>query len=328
MKLKKVWFKIMKLEDIGFYTLSDNRAKTATSSSRIMRCEFIITGRCNFSCPYCRHIGGPDVDFDLMSRNINEVGKHCPFAIRFSGGEPTIHPRLLDMVKMVKDYDAERIAISTNGSADMELYQKLIDVGVNDFSVSLDACCAADAEKMSGGGIKGMWDKFLDNIRNISSQTYLTVGIVLDENNKANANEIIEFAAALGVSDIRVIPAAQDCSVLSDIHINKDLLNKYPILKYRHNNLVQKRPVRGIFEDDTHKCPLVLDDAAIMGDKHYPCIIYMRESGKPIGTVGPNMRQEREEWFKNTDVFQNETCRKNCLDVCKDYNEKWEEFNE
>jgi hypothetical protein len=70
------------------------------------------------------------------------------------------------------------------------------------------------------------------------------------------------------------------------------------------------------------KCGLVLDDMAVMGDKHYPCIIYLREDGEPIGTVGENMRQERLEWFRNHDSFKDQICSKNCLDVCCDYNRK------
>lgn len=44
----------MKLEDIGFYTLSDERAKNASESSPLHRCEILITDKCNFKCPYCR----------------------------------------------------------------------------------------------------------------------------------------------------------------------------------------------------------------------------------------------------------------------------------
>ena len=44
----------MKLENIGFYTLSDERAKNVSITSRMKRCELIITEYCNFSCGYCR----------------------------------------------------------------------------------------------------------------------------------------------------------------------------------------------------------------------------------------------------------------------------------
>lgn len=46
----------MKLEDIGFYTLSDARALSASEYSPLMRCELIVTSRCNFrkKCRYSR----------------------------------------------------------------------------------------------------------------------------------------------------------------------------------------------------------------------------------------------------------------------------------
>jgi molybdenum cofactor biosynthesis enzyme MoaA len=44
----------MKLEDIGFYTLSDARAFNSSYNSDLMRCELILTDRCNFKCVYCR----------------------------------------------------------------------------------------------------------------------------------------------------------------------------------------------------------------------------------------------------------------------------------
>jgi hypothetical protein len=46
----------MKLEDIGFYTLSDNRALNVSAWSPMMRCELVLTGRCNFRHPYCRSL--------------------------------------------------------------------------------------------------------------------------------------------------------------------------------------------------------------------------------------------------------------------------------
>ena len=78
----------------------------------------------------------------------------------------------------------------------------------------------------------------------------------------------------------------------------------------------------------TKRCGLVLDDMAVMGNKHYPCIIYMRESGNPIGTIGPNMRNERLNWYKTHDCTLDPICSKNCLDVCVHYNKKFQDLNQ
>ena len=85
--------------------------------------------------------------------------------------------------------------------------------------------------------------------------------------------------------------------------------------------------MRGIKKDNFNRCPLVMDDMAIAGEYHFPCIIYFREQGDPIGKVGPNMRRERVEWWKKHDTYKDKICKGNCLDVCIDYNERYAYYN-
>lgn len=246
--------------------------------------------------------------------------------IRFSGGEPTLHPGIVRLVELATELGCEHVAISTNGSASKQMYDDLIAAGANDFSVSLDACCAADGDMMAG--VRGSWDTVVDNIRYLSAKTYVTVGCVLTNDNVDKVNDIITFADSLGVSDIRIIPAAQDGDRLSNVYVAPELLAKYPILAYRIENIKAGVPVRGLGESDTSTCGLVLDDMAVMGDKHYPCIIYLRESGTAIGTVGPNMRQERADWRRAHNTKSDPICSKNCLDVCTLFNNRHAEWHE
>lgn len=140
------------LKQIGFYTLSDERVKNASETSRMMRCELIITEYCNFKCPYCRGLK-PEVfgGRTLKQLSIEEIKKAIDFwcegdkplyAIRFSGGEPTLHKNIREAVAYAKQKGIERIAISSNGSNSPELYKELVELGCNDFSISLDACCS------------------------------------------------------------------------------------------------------------------------------------------------------------------------------------------
>ena len=50
---------------------------------------------------------------------------------------------LPELVSHAADVGVEKIAISTNGSASLRRYEDLIARGVNDFSISLDACCGS-----------------------------------------------------------------------------------------------------------------------------------------------------------------------------------------
>lgn len=300
----------MKLEDIGFYTLSDHRAKYASAKSPIYRAELLITKKCNFSCSYCRGIGEELSKEDIVNF-IHILQKDGLKNIRFSGGEPTIK---LDVLKtgIKASNGCDHIAISTNGSADYKIYKELANLGVNDFSISLDACCAAKGDSISG--VNESWSKVVDNIKRLSSDgLYVSVGIVLHDKNVNDLNEIIEFAIGLGVSDIRPIPASQWATSIKIPKISDD---KYPILNYRF----KQKLFRG---NPEVLCPLVLDDVAIKGNYHYPCIIYMREGGKPIGLFNDSFRLQRYKFYKNHKPQEDSICSSQCLDVCRDYNNKF-----
>jgi len=326
----------MKLEEIGFYSLSDNRVKNTNINSRMMRCELILLERCNFSCPYCRGLKDEIYgDRKLKQLSLEEIKQNIDYwcegepleNIRFSGGEPTLHKDIVEIVRYSKEKGISRIAISSNGSNKWELYQELIGAGANDFSISLDACCAIDGDKMSGG-VKGSWDKVVENIRKLSERTYVNVGVVLTPENIDSTIDTIKFADSLGVSDIRIISSAQWNEPIPRLHeVPQEIKDKYPILRYRINHFAEGINVRGIGDEDSNQCPLMLDDSIIAGDYMFKCIIHMREGGEPIGKVGPNMRQERYDYFLNFDTHKDPICRGNCLDVCRDYSNRYRDFH-
>lgn len=312
----------MKLEEIGFYTLCDERAEKSNETSPMWRCEMILTSACNFKCPYCRPLRADcrstmplERALYVLNQWIDQGLKH----VRFSGGEPTLYPHLTTLVQHAKDRGVNRIAISSNGSASREKYAELVAAGANDFSISLDACCASDAKKMSGGLC--VIDNVTENIQWLATKTYVTVGVVLTNENYKEMNEIIRFADSLGVADVRIISAAQENFLLEGVlNIEPELLDKHPILKYRANNIRVGVGVRGLKDGDCGTCHLMNDDSVVAGDQHFPCIIHLREGGDPIGKVGANMRQERVEWLKTHNTHDDPICKANCLDVCIQYN--------
>lgn len=321
----------MPLEDIGFYTLSDARVAQVSATSPMWRTEMILTPRCNFHCTYCRGLRedcyGDEVHGDMKYEDaiatLDDWMRHGLKNVRFSGGEPTIYKRLVDLVAYCKSNGVERIAISTNGSASPDLYDRLMDAGANDFSISLDACCASGANQMAGVDCK--FERLTSNIRRIAARTYVTVGVVLNQDNIAELKDVVVFAHDMGVADIRVISAAQyDETLRGVIGIPQDILDAHPILNYRVENVRMGRHVRGLKDGDCNRCHLAWDDSVVAGKLHFPCIIHMREGGDPIGTVGPNMRAERIAWSQTHDTHQDPICKRNCLDVCIDYNNTFE----
>ena len=322
---------IEKLEDIGFYTLSDERACNTSPESQMKRCEMIINEHCNFKCEYCRGLHSrvfddrkrKEMSLEEMCETIDLWCEGKPLEnIRFSGGEPTWHRNIIDVVQYAHDKGIKRIAISTNGSNTPEMYDRLIEAGCNDFSISLDAADAVTGDMMAGN-IVGAWSRVVDNIRYISKKAYTTVGAVLTPDNVGGFIKIVEFADYLGVADIRVIPSAQWNQSLPELaDIKPKILERHPVLKYRVGEFLNGEKVRGLTDDKTHKCPLVMDDSIVAGRDHYPCVIYFREQGEAIGRIGPNMRQDRVDWYLNKDTHEDPICKKNCLDVCVEHNTK------
>ena len=315
----------MKLEQIGFYTLCDSRTENLSPISPMWRCEMILTERCNFKCPYCRGLRDDCLGDMPMDRALYVLDQWCDQSlknIRFSGGEPMLYPGLGELVEHCRERGVERIALSTNGSFNLHRYKKLIVQGVNDFSVSFDACCAGICGQMSGAGLKA-FDRITENIRELSKLTYVTVGVVLTDHNLADLNGIVQLAHDLGVADIRIIPAAQEGNMIQGVEsIPENILDAHPILAYRVANILAGNPVRSISEHDAGWCYIPIDDSVVCGNYHFPCVIYMREKGDPIGKIGPDMRYKRIEWSKHHDPYLDPICQKNCLDVCVDHNNR------
>ena len=318
----------MKLEEIGFYTLEDSRAENLSATSPMWRCEMILTERCNFKCPYCRGLRD-DCQGDMpIERALETLRTWCEQGlknVRFSGGEPLLYPHLEQLVATAKYWGVERIAISSNGSLPWKRYVELVQAGANDFSISFDACCAEDCETMAGTNESRQrkFERITSNIRNLSKITYVTVGVVLTDENKDDLAGIVQTAHELGVDDIRIIPAAQEGNMIEGVEsIPQEVLDAHPILAYRVANLLAGKPVRGIKQTDTTICNIAIDDSVVCGKYHFPCVIYMREQGEPIGEVGPNMREDRIAWARRHCTHSDPICRKNCLDVCVQHNNK------
>ena len=80
---------ITKLENIGFYTLTDKRARESSSVSIIKRAEIVLTDRCNFKCPYCRGVMDSikgQLSLEKLQTYLNLLIDNGLENVRFTGG--------------------------------------------------------------------------------------------------------------------------------------------------------------------------------------------------------------------------------------------------
>ncbi len=78
-----------------------------------------VNTACNLNCPVCFANAG--VGFSLTMEQVESMLDRFlevegdPEVIQFSGGEPTIHPQILDMIRAAKDRGIGQVMVNTNG---------------------------------------------------------------------------------------------------------------------------------------------------------------------------------------------------------------------
>jgi uncharacterized radical SAM superfamily Fe-S cluster-containing enzyme len=78
-----------------------------------------VNSACNMNCPLCFSEASPG--FSLTLEEVEEMLDHYvrtegnPEVVQFSGGEPTIHPQIIDFVRAAKARNIPFVMINTNG---------------------------------------------------------------------------------------------------------------------------------------------------------------------------------------------------------------------
>jgi cyclic pyranopterin phosphate synthase len=105
-----------------------------------------VTDRCNFRCRYCME---PDVRFarkvhlltDTEIVRVARIAKRLGVRrLRLTGGEPTVHPTLVELVRDLSSLGFDELSMTTNGTMASEAeLARLRAAGLTRLTVSLDS---------------------------------------------------------------------------------------------------------------------------------------------------------------------------------------------
>ena len=106
-----------------------------------------VTDRCNFRCVYCMPAEGlpwlPKRDilsYEEITAIVRQLAPHGLRRLRITGGEPTIRPDLVSLIRMLKSVPGiEDIALSTNGVKLPEMSAPLKAAGLDRVNMSADS---------------------------------------------------------------------------------------------------------------------------------------------------------------------------------------------
>jgi cyclic pyranopterin phosphate synthase len=126
-----------------------------------------LTDKCNMRCVYCM---SEDMVFqpndELLTtaeilRLVNIFARIGVDKIRLTGGEPTVHPDLLTIVRGIRAAGITRISMTTNGLRLNELAEPLKQAGLERVNVSVDTL---DPDRFHRVTRWGHLDKVLDGV--------------------------------------------------------------------------------------------------------------------------------------------------------------------
>ena len=134
-------------KDENVHIVVDNRRVDMLTCTALAMVD--LTNRCNMNCPICfananqqGYIYEPDLE--AICKMLDALRAEEPIkctAVQFSGGEPTIHPQFLEIIKAAKERKFSQVMVATNGiefSKRYDLLKAASEAGLNTVYLSFD----------------------------------------------------------------------------------------------------------------------------------------------------------------------------------------------
>lgn len=173
-------------------------------SLRMKRIDLKVGFACNNECLFCvqgdkRLHHKPRTKEDILSK-IDEGFNDGARGIVFTGGEPTVHPDLVESIRYARAKGFSIIQIQSNGRtfADEAFCRTLIDAGVTEFSPALHGFRPEIHDHLVQR--PGAWRQVTQGIRNLAKlgQTILT-NTVITQQNYRELPQLAQLFITLGV---------------------------------------------------------------------------------------------------------------------------------
>jgi len=165
-----------------------------------------FTSLCNLRCLHCYQEAGLPLKNELTLeeklRVLDELDEAGVASIALSGGEPTIHPDYLTIVK----YVAKRgfyVAVATNGwrYADIDELKKAVNAGLRYIEVSVDSVNSSRHDAFRG--VKGSWSRAIRALENaVKLGISHAMAVTITRENINEVDDILDLAENIGVKRV------------------------------------------------------------------------------------------------------------------------------
>ncbi|MGZ7118883.1 MAG: radical SAM protein [Methanobacterium sp.] len=163
-----------------------------------------ITKACNMRCMHCYEDAGKksrnELSPESVMNGLDAMSEAGVTSVAFSGGEPSIHPHILDFIAQTEN-NGMCAAMATNGYilADKAKSKKFIDSGLEFIQISLDGIHPGTHDSFRG--VNGAWERAVSSIENfVEEGIFIEVATTVTRNNLDEIPEMIDFVRDLGVN--------------------------------------------------------------------------------------------------------------------------------
>ncbi|MEE9496765.1 MAG: radical SAM protein [Desulfobacterales bacterium] len=194
--------KELKMASLNHHCSSSKRlGQFVPGGARPLMAMVEVTNRCNMACPIC--FSGADRRFSDVSvfrvekylRRLLEITE-TPIQIQISGGEPTMHDDLSEIIATAKQIGYRNIELITNGvkiAQDPSLLYKLKENGLSSVYLQFDGLNKKTHLKIRGRDMTAVRQQAVEAIRNAGLCCTLAV-VVTRGVNEGEIGNIVQFA--------------------------------------------------------------------------------------------------------------------------------------
>jgi hypothetical protein len=163
-----------------------------------------LTNRCNLRCPICfassdaaGYVYEPTYAQVLgMLRAYRDMRPAAARAVQFSGGEPTLHPRFLDIMREARAMGFSHTQIATNGlrlAQEPDFARRCEDAGLHDIYLQFDGLTDAVYTQTRGRALWDLKQRAVENIMATDMKIVLVPTVVRGLNDD-QVGDIVRYA--------------------------------------------------------------------------------------------------------------------------------------
>jgi MoaA/NifB/PqqE/SkfB family radical SAM enzyme len=158
--------------------------------------QIVIIRRCNLSCAYCSEFDkvSEPIPIQILEERVKKLRSLGTFGISLTGGEPTLHPALPQLVRKCRELGFFRTGMISNAFLlRRELIEALNEAGLQEMQISIDGVHGNETTQKVLDNLK----KRLESIRQ-QARFQVIVSAVIGASPPREAEEVIDFAKKLG----------------------------------------------------------------------------------------------------------------------------------